>query len=82
VTARRVFASACALLFAAQCVAVIALANDVSVIGQDKTAADGAAIYKERCATCHEPGAAVRAPFRDVLATMPAAKITAALAPD
>lgn len=79
-SARRIFSSACALLIATQAVVVFTVAAGVES-SQDKMGADGAAIYKERCASCHDPGSAVRAPFRDVLATMPAAKILAALAP-
>lgn len=45
---------------------------------------DGAAIYKERCASCHEPGAgadATRAPMRETLRSRTAAQIIAALDP-
>lgn len=49
------------------------------VAAQSKIAADGAAIYKQHCATCHDAGAAVRAPGRDVLAAMPVPQIVTAL---
>ena len=42
-------------------------------------AKDGAAIYKEHCAACHDGGAANRAPSRDVLAEMSPERILLAL---
>ena len=42
-------------------------------------ATTGDAVYAQRCATCHEPGAAVRAPSREALAAMSPAQIVAAL---
>jgi polyvinyl alcohol dehydrogenase (cytochrome) len=45
---------------------------------------DAAAIYKERCASCHEPGAgadATRAPMRETLRSRTVAQISAALDP-
>ena len=71
-----------ALLVAAQVTALTSVSARTRSV-QDKMAAagEGAAIYKERCATCHEAGAAVRAPFRDVLMSMSVQHIVTALSP-
>jgi polyvinyl alcohol dehydrogenase (cytochrome) len=52
-----------------------------AVSAQEKMNADGAAVFKVRCATCHDAGAAVRAPLRDVLAAMTVPQIVASLNP-
>lgn len=79
---RHVVSFAVTLLVAAQGVAVFTLSGRTGG-AQDKMAnAHGASIYKEHCATCHEAGAAVRAPFRDVLMAMTVPQIVAALSPD
>ena len=36
------------------------------------SAQDGAALYAQRCASCHEGGQVARAPARDVIAALPA----------
>ena len=41
--------------------------------------ADGAALYGQRCASCHEGGQVARAPARDVIAALPPDRIVAAL---
>jgi polyvinyl alcohol dehydrogenase (cytochrome) len=49
---------------------------------QDKPAGTGAAgesVYAQRCASCHDPGSAVRAPSRETLAAMSVQQIVAAL---
>jgi polyvinyl alcohol dehydrogenase (cytochrome) len=60
------------LIFLWFLLAVVSLARDV-------TAQDGAALYAERCASCHEQGAAARAPARDVIAALPPDRIIASL---
>ena len=55
-----------------------------SSASQQPAAADGARIYKERCAVCHESGSAtggVRAPSREALAARSAPQIVAQLNP-
>ena len=42
-------------------------------------AQDGAALYAQRCASCHEGGQVARAPARDVIAALAADRIVAAL---
>jgi len=42
-------------------------------------AQDGAALYAQRCASCHEGGQVARAPARDVIAALPTDRIVAAL---
>jgi polyvinyl alcohol dehydrogenase (cytochrome) len=78
----RHFSAVFALLVTAQFAAVFAVGDRVAAAEQDKMGGiDGGAIYKERCATCHEAGAAVRAPFRDVLMSMSVQQIVTALSP-
>jgi polyvinyl alcohol dehydrogenase (cytochrome) len=43
------------------------------------SAQDGAALYAQQCASCHEGGAVSRAPGRDVIAALPADRIVASL---
>jgi len=43
------------------------------------SAQDGAALYGQRCASCHEGGQVARAPARDVIAALPPDRIVAAL---
>jgi polyvinyl alcohol dehydrogenase (cytochrome) len=80
-TARRCFSTALAVLATTQIVALAGVGERAGAAAQDKMAVDGAAIYKDRCATCHDAGAAVRAPLRDVLVSMSVQQITAALHP-
>src|SRR5580693_831739 len=40
---------------------------------------DGAALYSQRCASCHEGGQVARAPARDVVAALTPDRIVAAL---
>ena len=49
-----------------------------AVVGQPATAQDGAALYRQMCATCHE-GGADRAPTREALRSMTAERVLAAL---
>ena len=42
-------------------------------------AQDGAALYAQRCASCHEGGQVVRAPARDVIAALTPERIVGAL---
>jgi polyvinyl alcohol dehydrogenase (cytochrome) len=72
-----------ALIAAAEIALVAGVSTRAATVAQDKIASgvDGAAVYKERCATCHEAGAAVRAPFRDVLMSMSVTQIVSALSP-
>ena len=42
-------------------------------------AQDGAALYAQRCASCHEGGQVARAPSRDVIAALAPDRIVAAL---
>ena len=78
---RRLIASAFAPLVVAQIVALSSVNDRATAAQQDKIAADGAAIFKERCATCHEAGATVRAPLRDVLSALSVQQIVASLGP-
>ena len=43
------------------------------------SAQDGAALYGQRCASCHEGGQVARAPARDVIAALAPDRIVAAL---
>jgi mono/diheme cytochrome c family protein len=43
------------------------------------SAQDGAALYGQQCASCHEGGQVARAPARDVIAALPPDRIVAAL---
>jgi polyvinyl alcohol dehydrogenase (cytochrome) len=70
-----------ALLLVTQIAALSSVSQRVAAAEQDKMAADGAAIFKERCATCHDAGATVRAPLRDVLSAMSVPQIVASLNP-
>src|SRR5258707_471647 len=51
----------------------------VATSSQTSWAQDGAALYRQRCAVCHEGGASDRAPDRAVLQYMPAASIARTL---
>jgi polyvinyl alcohol dehydrogenase (cytochrome) len=65
-------------------VALSVASADGTAQEQGKPAAAGTtgdAIYAQRCATCHDPGATVRAPERDALAAMSVQRIVAALEP-
>ena len=42
-------------------------------------AQDGAALYTQRCASCHEGGQVARAPARDVIASLTPERIVGAL---
>jgi len=42
-------------------------------------AADGRAVYADRCASCHEAGAVARVPPREVIAALSADRIVASL---
>src|SRR5450755_327967 len=42
-------------------------------------AQDGAALYAQHCASCHEGGAVARAPARDVISALPPDRIVNAL---
>jgi polyvinyl alcohol dehydrogenase (cytochrome) len=75
------FSTAVVLLATAQFIALSSVSGRLTAAAQDKMSADGAAIFKDRCATCHDAGAAVRAPLRDVLASMSVAQIVASLGP-
>jgi polyvinyl alcohol dehydrogenase (cytochrome) len=81
VSGRHVFPTTLGLLLTAQLMAVLGTTDRVVAIGQDKMGADGAALFKERCATCHDAGAAVRAPLRDVLSALSPQQIITALNP-
>jgi polyvinyl alcohol dehydrogenase (cytochrome) len=48
-------------------------------IARGAAAQDGAALYADRCASCHERGAVARAPARDVIAALPPDRIVASL---
>jgi polyvinyl alcohol dehydrogenase (cytochrome) len=78
---RTTLSSACAVLLTVQIAALSGVGGRVYATEQKMPDGDGAAIYKERCASCHEAGAAVRAPLRDVLASMSVPQIVAALNP-
>src|SRR5258708_37691397 len=43
------------------------------------SAQDGAALYRQQCASCHEGGQVARAPARDVIAALTPDRIVAAL---
>jgi len=49
------------------------------VIAAPAWAQDGAALYTQRCAACHEGGLVARAPARDVIAALTPERIAAAL---
>src|SRR4029077_9667549 len=51
----------------------------LATLSGSAAAQDGAALYEERCASCHERGAVARAPARDVIAALPADRIVASL---
>src|SRR5258708_35096566 len=51
----------------------------VATSSQTSWAQDGATLYRQRCAVCHEGGASDRAPDRAVLQYMPAASIARTL---
>src|SRR5258708_20273463 len=51
----------------------------VATSSQTSWAQDGAALYRQRCAVCHEGGASDRAPDRAVLQYMQAASIARTL---
>src|SRR5258708_23039304 len=51
----------------------------VATSSQTSWAQDGAALYRQRCAVCHEGGASDRTPDRAVLQYMPAASIARTL---
>ena len=53
---------------------VVALAAPASALAQD-----GAALYSQQCASCHEGNAAARVPARGVISALPADRIVAAL---
>jgi polyvinyl alcohol dehydrogenase (cytochrome) len=49
--------------------------------GKAATLTAGEAVYSQRCATCHDAGAAARAPSREAVAAMSVQQIVAALEP-
>ncbi|HXI32228.1 MAG TPA: PQQ-binding-like beta-propeller repeat protein [Vicinamibacterales bacterium] len=51
----------------------------MATLSGSAAAQDGAALYEQRCASCHERAAVVRAPARDVIAALPADRIVASL---
>src|SRR5713226_9652261 len=51
----------------------------VATSSQTSWAQDGAALYRQRCAVCHEGGAADRAPDRTILQKFPSASIVRTL---
>src|SRR5260370_17819783 len=51
----------------------------VATSSQTSWAQDGAALYRQRCAVCHEGSASDRAPDRAILQYMPAASIARTL---
>jgi len=55
------------------------LALCVLLFAVTAAAQDGAALYTQRCASCHENGAASRAPARDVISALTPARIVATL---
>jgi polyvinyl alcohol dehydrogenase (cytochrome) len=70
--------------FAMGCGALALMASTAPAVAQEQgkpagASASGDAVYGQRCATCHDPGAAVRAPSRETLAAMSIPQILAAL---
>jgi polyvinyl alcohol dehydrogenase (cytochrome) len=61
-------------------VSLAAMTTPAAVVSQSGTA-DGAAIYKERCATCHDAAEATRSPSRDALRGRSVQQIVASLNP-
>ena len=51
----------------------------VDLIAAPVLAQDGAALYAQRCASCHEGGQVARAPARDVIAALAPDRIVGAL---
>ena len=51
----------------------------MSLLAVPAFAQDGAALYTQRCASCHEGGQVARAPARDVIAALSPERIVAAL---
>src|SRR5256885_4960879 len=51
----------------------------VALLAGGAAAQDAAALYADRCASCHERGAVARAPAREVIAALPPDRIVASL---
>jgi len=57
----------------------VALVGVVSAFANFAAAQDGAALYNDRCASCHERDAVARAPGREVIAALAPERIVASL---
>ena len=55
------------------------LAACMTVVATASSAQDGAALYTQRCASCHDNGAVSRAPARDVIAALSPDRIVESL---
>src|SRR3954447_6310037 len=62
-------------------VRVVVVAAVTAFAASSASAQDGAAIYAQRCASCHEGGQVARAPSREVMAALPPDRIVGALEP-
>ena len=62
-------------MLACPCAVVCVCAGDA--VAAPASAQDGAALYAQRCASCHEGGQVARAPARDVIAALPPDRIVA-----